>query len=124
MDWRSGADKGYIILSFQNYEKTVVISLSALAQENRLAVFRHLVGLGPAHLSPGHIVDAFFVSATTLSFYFKELHGAVLVLLRKNKRSLFYAADYAAAAFPIDYMTKNWCRRPAPAAQERETFAS
>ena len=88
----------------------MVIALSALAQENRLAVFRNLVGLGPAGL--------------TLSFYFKKLHDAVLVLLRKNKRSLFYAADYDAAAFPIDYMTKNWCRRPAPAAQERETFAS
>lgn len=101
-----------------------VESLSALAQETRLTVFRRLVAAGPAGLSPGHLADALAVPAATLSFHLKELHGAGLVRRRKDGRSLIYSANYSAVESLVGYLMENCCRRPAPAEQQEETLSS
>ena len=53
-------------------EHTVIRSLAALAQPVRLQVFRALVVAGPEGLTPGALVEALGVPATSLSFHLKE----------------------------------------------------
>ncbi|OYW27474.1 MAG: transcriptional regulator, partial [Methyloversatilis sp. 12-65-5] len=49
-------------------EQNVIRSLSALAQEIRLRVFRALVVAGPDGMTPGALGEALGVAPTTLSF--------------------------------------------------------
>ena len=43
-------------------------ALAGLAQKSRLAVFRHLIELGPDGACPGDIADATGITATTCRF--------------------------------------------------------
>ncbi|MDP3289865.1 MAG: helix-turn-helix domain-containing protein, partial [Methyloversatilis sp.] len=60
-------------------EQKVIRSLSALAQEIRLRVFRALVVAGPDGMTPGALGDALDIAPTTLSFHLKELSQAGLI---------------------------------------------
>ena len=71
-----------------------VRSLSALAQETRLAIFRRLVEAGPTGLAAGEIAAAVGASPTNLSFHLKELAHAGLVVSRQAGRYVFYSAHY------------------------------
>jgi DNA-binding transcriptional ArsR family regulator len=53
--------------------KTAVRSLSALAQESRLAIFRALVQAGPAGRTAGQLAQALGISPSALTFHMKEL---------------------------------------------------
>src|SRR5205085_7176000 len=81
--------------SYQNMEsKSAVAALSALAQENRLEVFRLLVQAGAAGLPAGQIAERLGIAAPTLSFHLTQLKHAGLVHQRRNGRSLIYATNY------------------------------
>ncbi len=73
-------------------ENDVVKSLAALAQPLRLRVFRALVVAGPAGLTPGALVEALDVPATSLSFHLKELAYSGLVSQERSGRNLIYRA--------------------------------
>jgi DNA-binding transcriptional ArsR family regulator len=87
-----------------------VAAMSALAQPSRLAIFRALVQAGPAGLAAGNIGERLALPWATLSFHLKELKQAGLARCRRDGRSIFYSADYAAMAALVAYLTENCCR--------------
>lgn len=91
-------------------EQKVIRSLSALAQEIRLRVFRALVVAGPDGMTPGALAEALGVAPTTLSFHLKELSHAGLIVPTRDGRHLIYRADYAQMNALLGYLTENCCR--------------
>jgi DNA-binding transcriptional ArsR family regulator len=67
--------------------KAVIGSLSALAQETRLAIFCMLVEAGTHGLAAGVIAGRLDIPASSLSFHLAELHRAGLVAQRRESRS-------------------------------------
>lgn len=84
-------------------------ALSALAQETRLAVFRHLVQAGPTGLVVGQIAEALDVPAATLSFHLKTLAHGGLVRSRQEGRFVRYVADFQTMHSLIGYLSENCC---------------
>ncbi|WP_097461321.1 ArsR/SmtB family transcription factor [Mangrovitalea sediminis] len=85
-------------------------ALAALAQENRLAIFRRLVIAGPEGLTPGALSQALELAPATLSFHLKELLHAGLLRKRQEGRFIHYQADFAAMNGVIAYLTENCCQ--------------
>jgi ArsR family transcriptional regulator, arsenate/arsenite/antimonite-responsive transcriptional repressor len=76
-------------------EKTdAVAALAALAQDNRLDVFRLLVQAGPEGMPAGAVAEALEVAPNTLTFHFDRLRMAGLVTARRDGRSVIYTAQY------------------------------
>jgi len=91
-------------------EKTdVVAALAALAQDSRLDVYRLLVQAGPQGMPAGGVAEALGVAPNTLSFHFDRLRQAGLVTVRREGRSMIYAARYEAMNGLIAYLTENCC---------------
>ena len=84
-------------------------ALAGLAQKSRLAVFRHLVELGPAGACPGDIAEAIGIAAPTLSFHLRTLSQAGLIDAEQNGRSITYRANFAAMQALIGYLGENCC---------------
>ena len=89
--------------------KQIITALEALAQENRLAIFRALVQAGPPGLNPSRLSDDLDLPAPTLSFHLAQLRHAGLITVTRNGRSLIYAAAYATMRGVIDFLTENCC---------------
>ena len=91
-------------------EKTdAVVALAALAQDNRLDVFRLLVEAGPEGMPAGEIASTLKLAPNTLTFHFDRLRMARLVTVRRDGRSMIYAARYDTMNALIDYLTENCC---------------
>ena len=88
----------------------VVRALAAIAQPVRLQVFRSLVVAGQQGMTPGALVDALAVSATTLSFHLKELTYAGLVTQERQGRNLIYRAAFDRMNALLGYLTENCCQ--------------
>lgn len=88
----------------------VVRALAALAQPVRLQVFRCLVVAGPEGLTPGALVEAIGVPATSLSFHLKELTHAGLVSQERQGRHLIYRAAFDRMNALLGYLTENCCQ--------------
>lgn len=101
-------------------EQDVIKALAALAQPLRLQVFRALVVVGDAGLTPGAMQEGLCVAPATLSFHLKELVNAGLVTQERVSRNLIYRAHYAQMNAVLGYLTDNCCQGvacvPAPAA--------
>src|SRR5436309_14852625 len=87
-----------------------VAALAALAQDNRLDIFRLLVQAGPEGMSAGRVADALDLAPNTLTFHCDRLRGAGLVTVRREGRSMIYAARYQAMNMLLSYLTENCCR--------------
>ena len=91
-------------------EKTSAIAtLAALAQDNRLDVFRLLVRAGAAGMPAGAVATALDLAPNTLSFHFDRLRQASLVTCKREGRSLIYAARYETMNGLLGYLTENCC---------------
>lgn len=88
----------------------VIAALAALAHPLRLQVFRALVVVGDAGLTPGAIQQGVGVAPATLSFHLKELMNAGLVSQERASRNLIYRADYTAMNAVLGYLTENCCQ--------------
>nr|WP_126447545.1 metalloregulator ArsR/SmtB family transcription factor [Sulfuricystis multivorans] len=88
----------------------IIDKLAALAQENRLAIFRLLVATGPEGLAAGAIADALGLAAPTLSFHLAHLARAGLVSARQEGRFIYYSANFAAMDALIAVLTENCCQ--------------
>jgi DNA-binding transcriptional ArsR family regulator len=86
-----------------------VAALAALAQENRLAIYRLLVQAGPQGMAAGEVADALGIAPNTLSFHFDRLRHAGLVSVARQGRSLIYAARYETMNNLLGYLTENCC---------------
>jgi DNA-binding transcriptional ArsR family regulator len=104
-------------------EQEIVKSLAALAQPVRLQVFRALVVAGPAGLTPGALVDALQVQATSLSFHLKELTHSGLVTQERSGRNLIYRAAFGQMNALIGYLTENCCQGEACLPQAAQACA-
>ena len=87
-----------------------VAALAALAQDNRLDVFRLLVQAGPEGMPAGQVAEALGLAPNTLTFHFDRLRGAALVSVRREGRSMIYAAQYEAMNGLLGFLTENCCQ--------------
>src|SRR5260370_21758458 len=86
-----------------------VAALAALAQDNRLDVFRVLVQAGPEGLAAGRVATALELVPNTLTFHFDRLRSAGLVTVRREGRSMIYAARFETMNALLFYLTENCC---------------
>jgi len=89
--------------------KDAVAALGALAQDNRLAVFRLLVQTGLEGLPAGEIAERLRIAPATLSFHLAQLRHAGLVTVKRDGRSLIYSADYDGMNALMSFLTENCC---------------
>jgi DNA-binding transcriptional ArsR family regulator len=87
-----------------------IAALAALAQDNRLDVFRLLVEAGRNGMPAGSVADALDLAPNTLTFHFDRLREAGLVTVRREGRSMIYAARYNTMNALLDYLTENCCQ--------------
>ncbi len=85
-------------------------ALGALAQENRLDVFRLLVEAGPEGAPAGGVANALGLAPNTLTFHFDRLRDAGLVTVRREGRSMIYTAQFDMMNALLAYLTENCCR--------------
>lgn len=91
-------------------EKTnAVAALAALAQDSRLDVFRLLVQAGPDGMSAGAIAEALDLAPNTLTFHFDRLRMAGLATVRRDGRSMIYAAQFETMSSLVEFLTENCC---------------
>ena len=90
-------------------EKTAVDALGALAQPNRLALFRLLVQRGEGGLAAGEIAERLGLPNSSLSFHLAHLERSGLISRTRDGRSLIYRADYAAMDRLVSYLMENCC---------------
>ena len=86
-----------------------VAALAALAQDNRLAVYRLLVQAGPGGMPAGDVASKLKLAPNTLTFHFDRLRQAGLVTVRREGRSMIYAAQFDAMNELLAYLTENCC---------------
>jgi DNA-binding transcriptional ArsR family regulator len=86
-----------------------VTALAALAQDNRLDIYRLLVKAGPGGLPAGSVAAALELAPNTLTFHFDRLRQAGLVTVRRAGRSMIYAARYDQMNALLSYLTENCC---------------
>jgi DNA-binding transcriptional ArsR family regulator len=86
-----------------------VAALAALAQNNRLDVYRLLVQAGPEGMQAGNVANALKLAPNTLTFHFDRLRQAGLVTVRREGRSMIYAARYDTMNMLLAYLTENCC---------------
>jgi ArsR family transcriptional regulator, arsenate/arsenite/antimonite-responsive transcriptional repressor len=86
-----------------------VEALAALSQESRLQVYRLLVEAGPDGMQAGQIAAALDLPPNTLTFHFDRLRHAALVTVRREGRSMIYAARFDTMNDLLGYLSKNCC---------------
>ena len=91
-------------------EKDVIKALAALAQPNRLQIFRALVVQGPAGMTPAALGDMLSVPGATLSFHLKELLHADLVSQERSGRNLIYRPQLDHMTAVLGFLTQNCCQ--------------
>jgi DNA-binding transcriptional ArsR family regulator len=87
-----------------------VAALAALAQDNRLDVFRLLVQAGPDGMPAGQVAHALGLAPNTLTFHFDRLRDAGLVTVRRDGRSMIYAARFETMNSLLGFLTENCCQ--------------
>lgn len=91
-------------------EVSVIKALSALAQTNRLQIFRELVQKGTEGMTPALISESLGIAANTLSFHLKELMLADLISQERSGRNLIYRAQYDRMNAVLSFLTQNCCQ--------------
>ena len=91
-------------------DKHVIKALVALAQTNRLHIFRSLVVKGPDGLTPAVIAEQLGMPANKLSFHLKELMHADLITQERSGRNLIYRAQYDRMNAVLTYLSQNCCQ--------------
>jgi ArsR family transcriptional regulator, arsenate/arsenite/antimonite-responsive transcriptional repressor len=102
-------------------QSEAVAALAALAQDNRLDVYRLLVQAGPTGMPAGNVASALKLAPNTLTFHFDRLRQAGLVTVRRAGRSMIYAARYDVMNDLLGYLTENCCQGRECAPTKRRT---
>ena len=91
-------------------DKDIVKALAALAQPNRLQIFRSLVVQGQEGMTPAFMAKALHLPAATLSFHLKELLNADLISQERSGRNLIYRVQFERMNAVLSYLTQNCCQ--------------
>src|ERR1700730_495502 len=102
----------------------LIAALAALAQDNRLDVFRLLVQAGPDGLPAGQVATALGLPPNTLSFHFDRLRNAGLIAVRREGRSMIYTARFDTMNGLVSYLTESCCRGISPDGGPKRAAAS
>ena len=86
-----------------------VTALSALAHSSRLAVFRLLVRAGDEGVPAGDIAREIGAVPSTLSTHLNILAQAGLIRVRREGRSLIYAAEYSRMRELLSFLVADCC---------------
>ena len=86
-----------------------VAALAALAQDSRLDIFRLLVQAGPDGMAAGQIAEKLDLAPNTLTFHFDRLRIAGLIAVRRDGRSMIYAARFETMNGLVAFLTENCC---------------
>jgi len=88
----------------------VVKALGALAQINRLNIFRLLIVAGQDGMYPGDMASTLGLSPNSLSFHLKELLHCELVSQEREGRNLRYRANMTQMKALLIYLTDECCQ--------------
>jgi DNA-binding transcriptional ArsR family regulator len=91
-------------------DKYVIKALAALAQPNRLQIFRSLIVKGSQGLTPALLAEDLGMPANTLSFHLKELMNADLISQERSGRNLIYRAQFDRMNAVLTYLSQNCCQ--------------
>ncbi len=91
-------------------KQDAIAILAALAQDNRLDVFRLLVEAGPEGMPAGHIAASLRLPPSALSFHLDRLREAGLIAVRRDGRSMIYSARFEAMNSLVSYLTDHCCQ--------------
>lgn len=86
-----------------------VTVLAGLAQETRLAIYRHLVQAGPDGVRAGIIAQELALPHATLSFHLTHLCHAGLLTSRREGRRIVYSVDFSTMNELVGYLMENCC---------------
>ena len=89
--------------------ESVVQALAALAQRNRLAIYRLLVQAGPSGRVAGAIAETLHLPAATQSFHLRTLAQAGLIHGAQEGRFVRYTADFTVMHGLINFLSENCC---------------
>jgi DNA-binding transcriptional ArsR family regulator len=87
-----------------------VTALAALAQDSRLDIYRLLVQAGPEGMAAGQVAEKLDLAPNTLTFHFDRLRVAGLVTVRRDGRSMIYAARFETMNGLVSFLTENCCQ--------------
>jgi DNA-binding transcriptional ArsR family regulator len=104
--------------------RNAVASLSALAHEGRLSIFRLLVQAGEGGVPAGEIARRLDVLPNTLSANLNVLSHASLITSRRQGRSIIYTANYQAMSDVIGFLVEDCCGSDAAVCGAVEAIAS
>jgi len=68
------------------------------------------VHAGPEGLPAGEVARTLALAPNTLTFHFDRLRSAGLVTVRRDGRSMIYAARFATMNALLAYLTENCCQ--------------
>ena len=88
----------------------VVKALGALAQINRLNIFRLLIVAGQDGMYPGDMASTLGLSPNSLSFHLKELLHCELVSQEREGRNLRYRANMTRMQALLVFLTDECCQ--------------
>jgi DNA-binding transcriptional ArsR family regulator len=91
-------------------KKAAIAALSALGQETRLDVFRHLVTAGPKGVGAGDLAQVLDVRANTLSTHLAALARAGLIEAEREGRAIRYRAHYDGIRALFDFLLHDCCK--------------
>ncbi len=92
-------------------KSTAVEVLSALAQENRIDIFRTIVEYQPGGLPAGKIGEILALPGATLSFHLTQLKQAGLIISTREGRSLIYSANTDAIDELAQFLQQDCCSK-------------
>ena len=90
-------------------DQQAIEALAALARDSRLADYRLLVKRGPEGYAAGEIAERLGLPGPTLSFHFKALAQAGIVVIHKASRFIFYTANFEQVNTLVAYLSENCC---------------
>jgi ArsR family transcriptional regulator, arsenate/arsenite/antimonite-responsive transcriptional repressor len=98
-----------VTIEFPMESDAAVSTLSALAQETRLAIFTMLARKDRAGLSAGDIGEKLNIPLPTLSYHLGQLKRAGLVSSRRHARTIMYSANHNTIDGLIEHLVKSCC---------------
>lgn len=89
--------------------KDAIATLSALAHEGRLSIFRLLVKAGPEGLPAGQIARELEILPNSMSAQLNVLSHADLITSRRDGRSIIYTANYPTMSGLLGFLMEDCC---------------